>query len=215
MKNRKETIRILDELKNYYPEAKGSLDFNNAFQLAVAVLLSAQCTDKRVNEVTPRLFAKAPNATEMAKLTQEEIEEYVRPCGFYRNKAKNILMMSKQIVEKHGGEVPETMKELTALAGIGRKSANVIMLQAFNNPEGVAIDTHAKRICNRLGISYEQDPNKIEKELLKKIEKRQIHYANHVFVIFGRDICKARNPQCESCPIKKDCEYVKEIEMKK
>ena len=147
---KKKLKEILNRLRKAYPEVKCTLDFSNPFQLAVAVLLSAQCTDERVNIVTPKLFEQAPNAFEMSKLTVEEIEEYIKTCGLYKTKAKNIKKLSEKLVEEFDGEIPNDMEKLTSLAGIGRKSANVIMLEAFRNPVGIAVDTHVTRVCGRL-----------------------------------------------------------------
>lgn len=209
MKNKKEAIEIIKILKSYYPEATCSLDFKNPFEMTIAVMLSAQCTDERVNKTTPDLFAKANTPKQMLKLTISEIEEIIKPCGFYKTKAKNILACSKMLVEEFNGNVPNTMEELQKLAGIGRKSANVIMLEAYNNPQGIAVDTHAKRISNRIGFSKEEEPEKIEKDLLKVIPKEYYYDANHLFVWHGRKICNARSPKCEICPVKEFCDVFK------
>ena len=209
MKSKKDVKEIIKILKETYPEAECSLDFSNPFQMAVAVLLSAQCTDARVNIVTKELFKAAPTAKEMNTLTIKEIEKYIASCGLYKTKAKNIKGLAEMVIDKHNGEIPDTMEELVKLPGIGRKSANVVMLEAFHNPQGVAIDTHAKRICNRIGISKEESPEKIEQDLLKKIDKDEYFDANHLFVWHGRYTCKARKPECEKCTITKYCNYFK------
>ena len=209
MKSKKDVKEIIKILKETYPEAECSLDFSNPFQMAVAVLLSAQCTDARVNIVTKELFKVAPAAKEMNTLTIKEIEKYIASCGLYKTKAKNIKGLAEMVMDKYNGEIPDTMKELVKLPGIGRKSANVVMLEAFHNPQGVAIDTHAKRICNRIGISKEESPEKIEQDLLKKIDKDEYFDANHLFVWHGRYTCKARKPECEKCTITKYCNYFK------
>ena len=209
MKSKKDVKEIIKILKETYPEAECSLDFSNPFQMAVAVLLSAQCTDARVNIVTKELFKAGPTAEKMNKLTIEEIEKYIASCGLYKTKAKNIKGLAEMVMDKYNGEIPDTMEELVKLPGIGRKSANVIMLEAFHNPQGVAIDTHAKRICNRIGISKEESPEKIEQDLLKKIDKDEYFDANHLFVWHGRYTCKARKPECEKCTITKYCNYFK------
>ena len=209
MKSKKDVKEIIKILKETYPEAECSLDFSNPFQMAVAVLLSAQCTDARVNIVTKELFKVAPTAKEMNTLTIKEIEKYIASCGLYKTKAKNIKGLAKMVMDKYNGEIPDTMEELVKLPGIGRKSANVVMLEAFHNPQGVAIDTHAKRICNRIGISKEESPEKIEQDLLKKIDKDEYFDANHLFVWHGRYTCKARKPECEKCTITKYCNYFK------
>ena len=209
MKSKKDVKEIIKILKETYPEAECSLDFSNPFQMAVAVLLSAQCTDARVNIVTKELFKAAPTAEEMNKLTVKEIEKYIASCGLYKTKAKNIKGLAEMVMDKYNGEIPDTMEELVKLPGIGRKSANVVMLEAFHNPQGVAIDTHAKRICNRIGISKEESPEKIEQDLLKKIDKDEYFDANHLWVWHGRYTCKARRPECERCTITKYCNYFK------
>ena len=209
MKSKKDVKEIIRILKETYPEAECSLDFSNPFQMAVAVLLSAQCTDARVNIVTKELFKVAPTAKEMNTLTIKEIEKYIASCGLYKTKAKNIKGLAEMVMDKYNGEIPDTMEELVKLPGIGRKSANVVMLEAFHNPQGVAIDTHAKRICNRIGISKEESPEKIEQDLLKKIDKDEYFDANHLFVWHGRYTCKARKPECEKCTITKYCNYFK------
>ena len=209
MKSKKDVKEIIRILKETYPEAECSLDFSNPFQMAVAVLLSAQCTDARVNIVTKELFKAAPTAKEMNTLTIKEIEKYIASCGLYKTKAKNIKGLAEMVMDKYNGEIPDTMEELVKLPGIGRKSANVVMLEAFHNPQGVAIDTHAKRICSRIGISKEESPEKIEQDLLKKIDKDEYFDANHLFVWHGRYTCKARKPECEKCTITKYCNYFK------
>lgn len=209
MKTKKEAIEIIKILKEYYPEAKCSLDFTNPFEMAISVMLSAQCTDERVNKTTPALFNKANTPEKMCKLKLEEIEEIIKPCGFYKNKAKNILACSKMLVEQYNGRVPDNMEELQKLPGIGRKSANVIMLEAFNNPQGIAVDTHARRISNKIGFSKNEAPEKIEQDLLKILPKEWYYDANHLFVWHGRYTCVARKPRCEICPLRKYCDTYK------
>ena len=206
MKTQKEAIKIIKKLKEYYPEATCSLDFASPFEMAISVMLSAQCTDERVNKTTPELFKIANTPEQMRQLKLEEIEKIVKPCGFYKNKAKNILACSQMLVEKFNGIVPNNMEDLQKLPGIGRKSANVIMLEAFNNPQGIAVDTHAKRISNKIGLSLESDPEKIEKDLLKILPQETYYDANHLFVWHGRYTCIARKPKCNECPIKKYCD---------
>ena len=202
-----EIIRRL--IERYGGESRTYLEHNNAWQLLFATILSAQCTDARVNIVTKELFKAAPTAKEMNTLTIKEIEKYIASCGLYKTKAKNIKGLAEMVMDKYNGEIPDTMEELVKLPGIGRKSANVVMLEAFHNPQGVAIDTHAKRICNRIGISKEESPEKIEQDLLKKIDKDEYFDANHLCVWHGRYTCKARKPECEKCTITKYCNYFK------
>ncbi len=206
MKSKNEVINIIKILKKTYPEAKCSLDFDTPFQMMVAVMLSAQCTDERVNKITPKLFKKYPTPEKMANASVEEISELVKSCGFYRNKSKNIWLSSNLLIEKYNGILPEDIKELENFPGVGRKSANVIMLEAFNKPQGIAVDTHVKRISNRLGLSIEKEPIKIEQDLLKQIPKEYLKDVNHIFIYFGRDICNSRKPKCDICPIKKFCD---------
>ena len=175
-------------------------------------MLSAQCTDERVNKVTPMLFKKYGTPKKMAKANIEDLEELIHSCGFYKNKAKNMKACSITLLEKYNGEVPKKMEELQKLPGIGRKSANVIMLEAFHNPQGIAVDTHAKRISNRIGFSSKKEPEKVEQDLLKVIPKEYYYDVNHLFVWHGREICSARNPKCDVCPVK---EYCKEFLSKK
>lgn len=203
-------IQILEKLKKTYPEATCSLDFKTPFELTVAVMLSAQCTDERVNLTTPSLFQKYPTIESFAHAKLEELEEAVHPCGFYKNKAKNIKACAQKILEDFNGEVPHTMEELITLPGVGRKSANVILLEVFGIAQGVAVDTHAKRISNRLGLSCQKDPSKIEQDLIKLYPSSYLRDINHLFVWHGRNLCTARNPKCDQCPLKKDCkEYQK------
>mgnify|MGYP002518387776 FL=1 len=198
-------IELIKILKDYYPDATCSLDFNTPFELVVAVMLSAQCTDERVNKTTPKLFERCKTIQDFANIDINELEEIIHPCGFYKNKAKNIKLCAKQVLENFNGEVPQTMDELMSLAGIGRKSANVIMLEVFKNPQGIAVDTHAKRISNLIGLSSQKEPEKIEQDLLKIFPKEYLKDINHLLVWHGRNTCIARKPKCEICPIKNFC----------
>ncbi len=209
MKSKKDAIEIIKILKQYYPDATCSLDFKNPFEMLISVMLSAQCTDERVNKTTPELFKKYPTPKEMAKADIKDIEKIIHPCGFYKNKSKNIKACSQKLIEKFNGVVPENMEELQSLPGVGRKSANVIMLEAFHNPQGIAVDTHAKRISNKIGFSNNQEPEKIEQDLLKQIPKEYYYDVNHLLVWHGRNICNARNPKCTECPVNKYCNYFK------
>ena len=200
------TSTLIELLIKEYPDAKCSLDFKTPFQMLVAVMLSAQCTDERVNQTTPYIFAKYNTPADFANANIEELEKLVYPCGFYKTKTKNLIACGKIIVEKFNGEVPQSMEELTSLPGIGRKCANVIMLNAFSNPVGIAVDTHAKRISNRIGLSYNSDPLKIEQDLLLQFDKKYLSDINHLFVYHGRKICTSRKPKCNICPIYDLCE---------
>lgn len=207
-----DAIILFNKLKDYYPDATCSLDFSEPFQLVVAVMLSAQCTDERVNKTTPKLFERCKSIEDFANISIDELENIIHPCGFYKNKAKNIKLCAKQVLENFNGIVPHTMKELTSLAGVGRKSANVIMLEVFGIAEGVAVDTHAKRISNLTGLSKEKEPEKIERDLLKTFPKECWKDLNHLFVWHGRNVCVARNPKCNICPISNLCKFAKSKE---
>ena len=202
-----DAINIVNSLKLAYPDATCSLDFKTPFQLVVAVMLSAQCTDERVNKTTPKLFERCKTIQDFANIDINELEEIIHPCGFYKNKAKNIKLCAKQVLENFNGEVPQTMDELMSLAGIGRKSANVIMLEVFKNPQGIAVDTHAKRISNLIGLSSQKEPEKIEQDLVRFFPKDTLKDINHLFVWHGRNTCVARNPKCDSCSVRKYCNY--------
>ena len=203
--NKNDYIDIINILKKTYPEAKCSLDFNKPFELVVAVMLSAQCTDKRVNKTTPALFSKYPTIESFANADITDLEKMIHPCGFYKNKAKNIIETAKKVLNDFDGIVPSNMEDLLTLPGVGRKSANVIMLEVFGISQGVAVDTHCKRISNRLGLSKESDPTKIEFDLIQKFPPETLKDVNHLFMYFGRDICTARNPKCKQCPLRNFC----------
>ena len=207
--NKSEALNFVNILKQTYPDAQCSLDFNTPFQLAVEVMLSAQCTDERVNKTTPILFKKCKTIDDFKNIDINELENIIHPCGFYKNKAKNIKLCAKQVIENFNGKLPHSMPELLTLSGIGRKSANVIMLEAFGIAEGIAVDTHAKRISNRIGLSNESEPEKIEQDLIKIFPKETLKDINHLFMWLGRNTCEARNPQCDSCSVKQFCEFYK------
>ena len=198
---------FIEILKNTYPDATCSLDFETPFQMVVAVMLSAQCTDERVNKTTPTLFQMCKTIQNFADIDLKELEQIIHPCGFYKNKAKNIKLCAKQVLENFNGEVPHTMDELLTLAGVGRKSANVILLEAFGIANGIAVDTHAKRISNRIGFSNENDPEKIEQDLLKIFPKEYLKDINHLFVWHGRKTCDSRKPLCDQCTVREYCKY--------
>ena len=205
MKTKKEATEILNILINHYPEATCSLDFKSPFQMVIAVMLSAQCTDERVNKTTPLLFKDYGTPEKMAKMDIKELENIIHPCGFYKNKAKNALACSQVLVEKYNSIVPNNMEDLMSLPGVGRKSANVIMLEAFGDAQGIAVDTHARRISNKIGFSSKAEPEKIEQDLLKQFPKEDWKDVNHLFVWHGRYTCIARNPKCDKCPLQKHC----------
>ena len=201
--------KIIEILQKTYPDATCSLDFTTPFEMVVAVMLSAQCTDERVNKTTPELFSKCKKIEDYANIDINDLEKIIHPCGFYKNKAKNIKLCAKQLLENFDGKVPDNMNDLQSLAGVGRKSANVVMLEVFNKPQGIAVDTHCKRIANRLGFSSKDDPLKIEQDLLKVIPKEYYKDVNHLFIWLGRNICHSQKPECEKCVLKEMCKYKK------
>ena len=207
--NKKNVIELVNLLKQAYPDATCSLDFSTPFELVIAVMLSAQCTDERVNKTTPELFNRCKTIQDFADIDINELEQIIHPCGFYKNKAKNVKLCAKQVLDNFNGEVPHTMEELTTLAGIGRKSANVILLEVFGIAQGIAVDTHAKRISNLIGLSKQKEPEKIEQDLIKIFPEETLKDINHLLVWHGRNTCIARNPKCDVCPIKHLCNYYK------
>lgn len=207
--NKQEINEFIETLKHSYPDATCSLDFETPFELVVAVMLSAQCTDERVNKTTPLLFKKCSSPEDFVKIKLSDLEDLIHPCGFYKNKAKNIKACAEKIIRDFNGIVPQTMEELLSLPGVGRKSANVILLEVFGIAEGIAVDTHAKRISNRIGLSSKNEPEKIEQDLIKIFPKESLKDINHLFIWHGRNTCSSRNPKCETCPVKKFCKTVK------
>ncbi len=198
----KETIA---RLKSAYPDARTALDWTNPLELLVATILSAQTTDVRVNLVTPNLFAKYPTAADYARADPAELEEAIRPTGFFRNKAKSLQGMARALVEDHGGEVPRTMAELVALPGVGRKTANVVLGNAFSIDEGVVVDTHVRRLSNRLGFTDQKDPEKIERDLMETVPREDWTVFSHLLILHGRSVCKSRKPECENCTLNDLC----------
>ena len=196
---------IIAGLKKTYPGARCELNFSNPLQLLIATILSAQCTDKRVNLVTAELFRKYRSAADYAKAGLAELEQDIRSTGFFRNKAKSIKACCLAIVEKHGGQVPRTMEELVTLGGVGRKTANVVLGNAFNMNVGVVVDTHVARLALRLGLTKETSPEKIEQTLMKLVPREQWTLFSHWLIWHGRRRCFARNPECQTCEIKASC----------
>ena len=201
---------VLSLLKQMYPKAKCSLDFTNAFELLIATMLSAQSTDARVNIVTKSLFRKYPDPAAFARAGQVEMEKDVRQTGFFRNKAKAVIAASRAIVEKYAGQVPKTMDDLTALPGVGRKTANVVLSNAFKTPVGVVVDTHVARVSGRLGFTAQADPVKIEEDLMKLIPKKEWTSYSHRVIEHGRSICVARKPKCAECRLNELCPSAEE-----
>lgn len=198
-------LEILSNLKRLYPEATCSLNYQTPVQLLVAVILSAQCTDERVNKVTPALFARFPDAKSLAFAEREELETLIRSTGFYRNKAKNIQGACQKILKDFQGEVPKTMEELLTLPGVARKTANVVLAHAYGIIEGVTVDTHVKRLSNRLGLTTNNDPVKIERDLMALLPQPDWETFSISIIYHGRAVCKARNPACFSCQLASLC----------
>ena len=201
---KKRAREVFDILNKTYPEACCSLDYKKPHELMVATILAAQCTDERVNKITPDLFKKYPDVYAFASAVQEELEEDIKSSGFYRNKAKNIILSAKQIVSDFNGEVPGNMEDLLSLSGIGRKTANLLLGDVFGVPS-VVVDTHVKRISKKLGLTKNTDPEKIEFDLRKILTEDMYTHFNHVIVFHGRAICKAPTPKCEICPVRHLC----------
>ncbi|MCC6418795.1 MAG: endonuclease III [Gemmataceae bacterium] len=195
---------IVRKLARLYPDAHCALNHQTPLQLLVATILSAQCTDARVNQITPALFARYPDARAFAEADPRELESYVQSTGFFRNKAKNIIACCRALVERHGGAVPATMEELVPLAGVGRKTANVILGNAFAVP-GITVDTHVGRLSRRLGLTVHTDPVKVERDLMELIPKKDWTTFSHRLIFHGRQVCHARRPACASCGLAKLC----------
>jgi len=192
---------IIGILKKIYPRSRTALRFETPLQILVATILSAQCTDVRVNQVTPALFAKYRTAQDFALADRVELEEAIRSTGFFRNKARSIIDASKKIVDVFGGEVPDTMESLVSLPGVARKTANIVLSSGFKKAEGIAVDTHVKRLSQRLGLTHEKDPDKIERDLMSLVPQKEWIDFNYMLVNHGRSVCQARNPACPSCGI--------------
>lgn len=209
-KKQERATDIVVRLKQMYPRAKCSLDFTTPFELLIATMLSAQSTDARVNIVTKSLFRKYPSPQAFAAAGQVEMERDVKQTGFFRNKAKAVIAASKAIVEKHDGDVPQTMEELTALPGVGRKTANVVLANAFRKPVGIVVDTHVTRVSGRLGLTANSDPEKNEQDLIKLIPQKEWTSFSHRLIAHGREICVARKPRCSECRLNELCPSAEE-----
>ena len=196
---------LLEQLRELYPAARCALDFHSPLELLIATILSAQCTDERVNKVTPALFAEYPTAAALASADQAAIEKAIHSTGFFRNKAKSIREACADIVSKHGGQVPRTMAELTALRGVGRKTANVVLGNAFGINDGVVVDTHVSRLAYRLGLTNETDAVKIESALMPLVPRESWTLFSHWLILHGRAVCNARKPLCSACPLAPHC----------
>jgi len=196
---------IFARLRRRYPQTGPALDHHDAWELLVATVLAAQCTDARVNTVTPELFRRWPGPAELARAAQEDVEAVVRPTGFFRNKARNLVAAARRVMEEFGGELPRTMAELTTLPGVARKTANIVLSNAFNVHEGVAVDTHAKRLSFRLGLTQSEDVLVIERDLMALYPREDWGEVNHLLVFYGRDVCQARKPRCGECELADIC----------
>ncbi|TYO97678.1 DNA-(apurinic or apyrimidinic site) lyase /endonuclease III [Geothermobacter ehrlichii] len=202
--NRRQTADLLDRLEELYPQARCALCYRNPWELLVATILSAQCTDDRVNRVTPALFAAFPGPEAMARAGQDEVEALIRSTGFFRNKARNLIARARVIVEEYGGEVPARLDELVRLPGVGRKTANVVLGNAFGIP-GMVVDTHVKRLSRRFGWTKSQDPDRIEKDLCRLFPADRWVQTGHILITHGRAVCKAPMPLCGACPVSDLC----------
>jgi endonuclease-3 len=202
---RRRTRRIIAALKLAYPNAHTALDHRTPFELLTATILSAQCTDARVNLVTPALFARYPTAAELAVADPSDVESMIRSTGFFRNKTKSLIGMAKAVVERHGGEIPRTMEELRVLPGVGRKTANVVLGNAFGIDEGIVVDTHVSRLAGLLRLTEETEPEKIERDLMAIVPRADWTVVSHLLIFHGRQVCIARRPRCEACVLARMC----------
>ena len=202
---------IIQALKDRYPDALCALHYGTDWQLMIAVRLSAQCTDARVNLITPALFEAYPTLEAMANANISDVENYIHSCGFFRQKAKDIVLACQMLLTQHGGKVPQTMEELLKLPGVGRKTANLLLGDLYEVPGSVVCDTHCIRICGRLGLSHGKEPEKVEQQLRKILPPEESSNFCHRIVLFGRDVCTARSPKCESCPLALWCNEVNKV----
>jgi endonuclease III len=202
---RERAMQVVERLRRRYPDARCALDHRNAFELLVSTILSAQCTDERVNQVTPDLFHRWPTPAALARADRAEVEDVVRSTGFFRNKAKNVQGMAARLVEEHGGRVPRDMEALTALPGVARKTANVVRGVVWNLADGVVVDTHVLRLARRLGWTRRTSPVHVERDLMALFDRRVWVEVSHLLIHHGRAICKARRPDCAACPVHELC----------
>jgi len=202
-KNR--VVEIIRILRKEFPESKTALRFRTPFEILVATILSAQCTDVKVNEITPGLFRNYPSVEDFARADRQEMEEQIRPTGFFRNKTKNIIGASKAIVERYGGVVPDRMEDLLTLPGVARKTANIVLSSAFGKAVGIAVDTHVKRLAGRMGLTRETNPDKIERDLMRIVPRKEWLHFNYMLVNHGRKTCQAKKPNCPECAIRHLC----------
>lgn len=204
--NKENRDKIISYFESRYPDPKPQLNYQSNYQLMVAVILSAQCTDERVNKVTKVLFEKYPTAKDIIKLSVEELESYIFSCGLYHSKAQHILQATADIINMHGGEVPNDYDKLLSLSGVGRKTANVIWAVAFNQP-AIAVDTHVFRVANRIGFAKATNPLQTEKQLMKFLPKEKWRDCHHYIIFYGRQVCTAQSPKCDACEIKQYCDF--------
>ena len=205
---KKKAVEIINALKVRYPDATCALHYSKDYELMIAVRLSAQCTDARVNLVTPALFSAYPNLESLANAQVADIENYVHSCGFYRQKARDIVQSCQMLLKRHNGKVPDTMEELLKLPGVGRKTANLLLGDLYQQPGSVVCDTHCMRICERLGLSKGREPEKVEKQLRAILPPEESSDFCHRIVLFGREICTARSPKCGECPLAIYCNEI-------
>jgi endonuclease-3 len=201
---------VIDLLKKAYPKSRTALKFQSPLQILVATILSAQCTDEKVNQITPALFRKYPTALDFAEADPKTLEKEIRPTGFFRNKTKSIINASRKIASDFGGKVPDTMESLITLPGVARKTANIVLSSGYKKAEGIAVDTHVKRLSQRLGLSKEKVPDKIERDLMKLVPREHWIDFNYMLVNHGRKVCQARKPNCPECVLKHLCLSAKE-----
>lgn len=206
--NKKEIDNVIDLLLDLYPDAKAELDFTNPFELLIATILSAQCTDVQVNKTTKELFRELKTPQDYLKLTEKELGKRIYSCGFYKTKSKNILETCRILINDYNGNVPDTIEELMKLPGVGRKTANVVVSNAYGVP-AIAVDTHVFRVANRIGLADSKNVQDTEVDLMNNINKEMWTKAHHLLIFHGRRICKARNPLCEECPVRPYCFYYK------
>lgn len=212
MKSATERIdEIIKILRKCYPRSRTALRFETPLQILVATVLSAQCTDEKVNQITPSLFQKYKTPEDFASADQKMLEKEIKPTGFFRNKAKSIINASRKIVEDFGGAVPDNMEELVTLPGVARKTANIVLSSAFKKTEGIAVDTHVRRLSQRLGLSREKDPDKIERDLMRIVPKKDWLDFNYLLINHGRKVCQARKPNCLSCQLELLCPSAKDF----
>ncbi|WP_028586473.1 endonuclease III [Desulfocurvus vexinensis] len=205
MKTKDRALEIVARLRRRYPDPRSELHWETPWQLLAATMLSAQCTDARVNAITPELFRRWPGPEAMAQADTAQVETVIHSAGFFRQKAKSLVGAARLLMERHGGQVPAAMADLTALPGVARKTANIVLANAFGLQEGVAVDTHVRRLAGRLGLTRSQDPARIEKDLMALVPRPDWGDFNHMLVLFGRQVCPARSPRCAACELADIC----------